>query len=395
MVGVLRAAPGPAPPPPSAVPLPRFAGEDLPRGGSGAQRHPFALPCCPTESIVRADLPMRLETSAGATTLEPNLVPLPNTRLFARIRPNSARLRGLRRGLAGCRRAEPRAAGAGGVGLRARRKPRGQLSCGLYRRRARATPRPRRASTARPSRPTRAIRRCWSGPSSRSSPTGPCRTPSGSPSGSWRRGQRQRACASRARRAKHLKAKQYATARAHLAEGRARPCRRPHRDAHRRPGPMPAQATARGRSRPSTSSRASAPTAVFRDYHAGLIAETVGNQAEAEKRLKAAYEAERNTLRIVDAYARLQARRGQQRGGAPDLRRVRGRAAAPPDRARRLEQLKRGKPLRPLVATAQEGAAEVLYGLGAAGNTQGRRAAGDRLPASRAVSQPRARRSPS
>ena len=52
--------------------------------------------------------------------------------------------------------------------------------------------------------------------------------------------------------------------------------------------------------------------AVFRDYHAGLIAETVGNQAEAEKRLKSAYEAERNTLRIVDAYARLQSRRGQK-----------------------------------------------------------------------------------
>ena len=30
---------------------------------------------------------MRLETSAGATTLEPNLVPLPNTRLFARFVP--------------------------------------------------------------------------------------------------------------------------------------------------------------------------------------------------------------------------------------------------------------------------------------------------------------------
>jgi tetratricopeptide (TPR) repeat protein len=41
-----------------------------------------------------------------------------------------------------------------------------------------------------------------------------------------------------------------------------------------------------------------------------------------------------------------------------------------------VEQLKSGRTLPPLVATAQEGAAEVLYGLGAAGNTQG-----DELPA--------------
>src|SRR5829696_3208024 len=52
------------------------------------QRHRFALRGWPVESIVRADLPMRLETSAGARIiLEPNLVPLPNTRLFARFLP--------------------------------------------------------------------------------------------------------------------------------------------------------------------------------------------------------------------------------------------------------------------------------------------------------------------
>ncbi|MCK8675812.1 hypothetical protein M1M07_32575, partial [Rhodococcus sp. HM1] len=49
----------------------------------------------------------------------------------------------------------------------------------------------------------------------------------------------------------------------------------------------------------------------FRDYHAGLIASVIGDNAEAERRLKAAYEADRNTLRIVDAYARLEASLGR------------------------------------------------------------------------------------
>ena len=44
--------------------------------------------------------------------------------------------------------------------------------------------------------------------------------------------------------------------------------------------------------------------AVFRDYHAGLIADLLGNGFEAQRRLKAAYEADKNTLRLVDVYAR-------------------------------------------------------------------------------------------
>ncbi len=51
---------------------------------------------------------------------------------------------------------------------------------------------------------------------------------------------------------------------------------------------------------------------VVRDYHAGLIADLGGDKAEAEKRFKNAYAAERNTLRIVDAYARFLAARGQR-----------------------------------------------------------------------------------
>jgi tetratricopeptide (TPR) repeat protein len=115
---------------------------------------------------------------------------------------------------------------------------------------------------------------------------------------------------------------------------------------------------------------------VFRDYHAGLIAETVGNSTEAERRLKSAYEAERNTLRIVDAYARLQARRGQREAALATYTAFDAVLPRHPIVRNAFDQLRSSRPLGPMVATPQDGAAEVLYGLGAAGNSQG-----DELPA--------------
>jgi hypothetical protein len=50
----------------------------------------------------------------------------------------------------------------------------------------------------------------------------------------------------------------------------------------------------------------------FRDYHAGLIAGLLGNPTEAQRRLKSAYDADRNSLRFVDAYARVLAAQGDQ-----------------------------------------------------------------------------------
>ena len=114
----------------------------------------------------------------------------------------------------------------------------------------------------------------------------------------------------------------------------------------------------------------------FRDYHAGLIASVTGDSAEAERRLKAAYEADRNTLRIVDAYARQEASMGRTDlaiQAYSDFDQVAPRHPMVRDA---LDKLKAGKPLTRLIANAQEGAAEVLYGLGSAGSTQG-----DELPA--------------
>ena len=110
---------------------------------------------------------------------------------------------------------------------------------------------------------------------------------------------------------------------------------------------------------------------VFRDYHAGLIADLGGDKAEAEKRFKSAYSAEKNTLRLVDAYARFLATRGQREEAKKLYLAFDEIAPNHPIVLAGLAALDEGKPLPPFVRSAEEGAGEVLYGLGAVGGRQG------------------------
>jgi tetratricopeptide (TPR) repeat protein len=111
--------------------------------------------------------------------------------------------------------------------------------------------------------------------------------------------------------------------------------------------------------------------AVFRDYHKALIEDVAGDTVEATKRFKAAYEADKNTLRLVDAYARFMARHGNQ------IEAIRAYEAFDqilpnhPVVMAALADLRGGKTLDPFVKTAEQGAAEVLFGLGAVGSRQG------------------------
>jgi tetratricopeptide (TPR) repeat protein len=111
--------------------------------------------------------------------------------------------------------------------------------------------------------------------------------------------------------------------------------------------------------------------AVFRDYHAGLIADLLGNQQEATKRLKSAYEAEKNTLRLADAYARFLDRHGDAAGAAKIYQDVARSSAHHPLIEAAVADLAAGKTLDPIVRNAKDGAAEALYGLGSAGSRQG------------------------
>jgi tetratricopeptide (TPR) repeat protein len=114
----------------------------------------------------------------------------------------------------------------------------------------------------------------------------------------------------------------------------------------------------------------------FRDYHAGLIANLLGNPAEAQRRLKSAFENDKNSLRFADAYARVLDAQGDVAGATKVYQDFSLIIPHHPLIERSLSDLKANESLQPLVHDAKEGAAEALYGLGSAGSRQG-----DELPA--------------
>jgi len=89
------------------------------------------------------------------------------------------------------------------------------------------------------------------------------------------------------------------------------------------------------------------------------------------KRMKAAYAADKNTLRLVDAYARFLIRHGNRDEAIAAYEAFDQVLPNHPVVTAALANIKAGKPVEPLVKDAVEGAAEVLYGLGAAGGQQG------------------------
>lgn len=116
---------------------------------------------------------------------------------------------------------------------------------------------------------------------------------------------------------------------------------------------------------------------IFRDYHAGLLAELAGRQPEAAKRLAAAYKADPNALRVMEAYARNLARNGDKAKATEVLNAFLARAPENPVAKALLADIAAGRPIAPIIRDAQRGAAEVLFGLGSALSRDG----GDELAA--------------
>ena len=110
---------------------------------------------------------------------------------------------------------------------------------------------------------------------------------------------------------------------------------------------------------------------VFRDYHAALIADLANDLPEATKRFKVAYAEDHTILRLVDAYARFEARHGAKDEALRALDAFGQVLPHHPQVEALAADIRADKPIQPLVRSAQEGAAEVLYGLGAAGGRQG------------------------
>jgi len=109
----------------------------------------------------------------------------------------------------------------------------------------------------------------------------------------------------------------------------------------------------------------------FKDFHAGLILEASGAKKEAGVRLEQALKIDSKTLRVVDAYARWASRNGNKKLAIETYQAFDKVLPNDPQVVQSMAMLEAGKTLPPLISTPSEGAAEVLYGLGAALGRQG------------------------
>ena len=111
--------------------------------------------------------------------------------------------------------------------------------------------------------------------------------------------------------------------------------------------------------------------ALFKELHAGLILDLANQRKEALKRIENARKLDATNLRTVDAYGRVLSR-ADRRNDALKVYGEYAKSLSPhPLVQAALQELESGKKLAPVVANAQTGAAEVLFGLGAALARQG------------------------
>lgn len=105
---------------------------------------------------------------------------------------------------------------------------------------------------------------------------------------------------------------------------------------------------------------------IFKDLHAGLIYDLAGNKKEAGKRFERAYKLDSSALRVVQAWGGWLSRNGQRDEA---LKVFQGFDAALPRHPlirNSIAALEKGEQLPKLVDSPNVGAAEALYGLGAA-----------------------------
>jgi tetratricopeptide (TPR) repeat protein len=106
--------------------------------------------------------------------------------------------------------------------------------------------------------------------------------------------------------------------------------------------------------------------ALFKDLHAGLILDLAGHKKDAGKRFDRAHKLDGTALRLVEAYASWLSRNHQKDEALKSLKAFDAQLPRHPLVVDEMDTLEKGRHLSPLVDSAQAGAAEVLYGLGAA-----------------------------
>jgi tetratricopeptide (TPR) repeat protein len=106
--------------------------------------------------------------------------------------------------------------------------------------------------------------------------------------------------------------------------------------------------------------------AIFKDLHAALILDLAGQKKDAAKRFERSYKLDPTALRVVQSYASFLSRQGSTSEALKLFTTFDEALPRHPLVVEATTELKAGKKLPLLVETPQAGAAEVLYGLGAA-----------------------------
>jgi tetratricopeptide (TPR) repeat protein len=105
---------------------------------------------------------------------------------------------------------------------------------------------------------------------------------------------------------------------------------------------------------------------IFKELHAGMILDVAGQKKDAGKRLEHAYQLDPTALRVVQAYGSYQSRNGSKDDALKTFKAFDEQLPHHPLITEAMADLNAGKKLPILVDSPQAGAAEVLYGLGAA-----------------------------
>jgi tetratricopeptide (TPR) repeat protein len=105
---------------------------------------------------------------------------------------------------------------------------------------------------------------------------------------------------------------------------------------------------------------------IFKELHAGMILDVAGQKKDAGKRLEHAHQLDPSALRVVQAYGSYQSRNGSKDDALKTFKAFDEMLPRHPLITDAIADLNAGKKLPILVDSPQAGAAEVLYGLGAA-----------------------------
>ena len=104
---------------------------------------------------------------------------------------------------------------------------------------------------------------------------------------------------------------------------------------------------------------------IFKDLHAGMILELANKEKDAGTRFERAYKLDNSMLRVAEAYAHWLSRNKDDKAAQVIYEDFNKKLARHPLVEEGMRDTKAGKKLPPLVDSAQAGAAEALYGIGA------------------------------